>query len=51
MNASVQRANTEGVSLEKEIVLQLAAKQAFLASLQTLRTGNAVLGTLLDIRA
>lgn len=49
--ASVQRARTEGVSLEREVVDQLAAKHAFLASLQTLRTGDAVLGTLLDIRA
>ncbi|MCB1978689.1 MAG: flagellar basal body protein [Burkholderiaceae bacterium] len=49
--ASVQRADAEGVSLEKEIVDQLAAKQAFLANLQTLRTGDAVLGALLDVRA
>ncbi len=51
VDASVQRANTAGVSLEKEVVEQLAAKQAFLASVQTLRTGDAVLGALLDVRA
>lgn len=51
VDASVQRARTEGVALEKEVVEQLAAKQAFLANVQTLRTGDAVLGALLDIRA
>ena len=51
VDASVQRANTEGVSLEQEVVDQLAAKQAFMANLQTLRTGDAVLGALLDVRA
>ncbi len=51
VEASVQRAQAEGVSLEKEIVDQLAAKQAFLANIQTLRTGDAVLGALLDVRA
>lgn len=51
VDTSVQRATTEGVSLEKEAVEQLAAKQAFLANVQTLRTGDAVLGALLDIRA
>ena len=51
VDARVQRANTSGVSLEKEVVDQLAAKQAFLASVQTLRTGDAVLGALLDVRA
>ncbi|MGP1630759.1 MAG: flagellar basal body protein [Giesbergeria sp.] len=51
VNASVQRASTQGVSLEKEIVDQLAAKQAFLANVQTLRTGDAVMGTLLNVRA
>lgn len=51
VDASVQRANAAGVSLEKEVVEQLAAKQAFLASVQTLRTGDAVLGALLNVRA
>ena len=43
-------ASAEGVSLEQEVVDQLAAKQAFMANLQTLRTGDAVLGALLDVR-
>ena len=51
MDASVQRANAEGVSLEQEVVDQLAAKHAFMANVQTLRTGDAVLGALLDVRA
>lgn len=51
VQASVERAAAEGVALEREAVDQLAAKQAFLASVQTLRTGDAVMGALLDIRA
>jgi len=51
VDASVQRADAEGVSLEQEVVDQLAAKQDFMANVQTLRTGDAVLGALLDVRA
>ena len=51
VTTSLQRAPAQGVSLETEVVDQLAAKQAFLANVQTLRTGDAVLGALLDIRA
>ena len=51
VEARVDRVPQAGVSLEKEIVEQLAASHAFKATLHTLRTGDDVLGRLLDTRA
>lgn len=51
VDARLDRVPQPGVSLEQEIVLQLAASHAFKANLHTLRTGDDVLGSLLDTRA
>lgn len=50
VDARVNRVPEPGVSLEQEIVDQLAASHAFKANLHSLRTGDEVLGTLLDTR-
>lgn len=50
-STGVQRAGTEGVALEREAVEQLSATYAFAANLQTIKVGNQMLGSLLDIKA
>ncbi len=51
VDARVDRVPAPGVSLEQEIVEQLAASHAFKANLHIMRTGDEVLGRLLDTRA
>jgi flagellar hook-associated protein FlgK len=45
------RSAQEGVALEQEAVEQLSSTYAFNANLQVLRTGEAMAGALLDVRA
>ncbi|MFO6419813.1 flagellar basal body protein [Hylemonella sp. W303a] len=47
----VDQANTEGVVLESEMVEQMSAAHAFKANLQTLKTQDDMLGSLLDTKA
>ena len=49
--ASLGEASTEGVALEQEAVEQMSATYAFKANLQTIKTQDAMMGALLDIRA
>ena len=49
--ASLGQASTEGVALEQEAVEQMSATSAFKANLQTIKTQDAMMGALLDIRA
>ena len=49
--ASLGQADEEGVALEQEAVEQMSATYAFKANLQTLKTQDAMMGALLDIRA
>ncbi|WP_311223244.1 MULTISPECIES: flagellar basal body protein [unclassified Acidovorax] len=49
--AGAGRAAQDGVSVEGEAVEQIAATYAFTASLQVLRTGDRMMGALLDERA
>lgn len=49
--ASVQTAQGSGPRLEADVVEQMAATYSFKANLQTLRTADQMLGTLLDVRA
>ena len=51
VDASVQRAPGTGVALEQEVVDQMSATYAFKANLQTIKTQDAMMGALLDIRA
>jgi flagellar hook protein FlgE len=52
VRATVEReANEQGVALEKEAVEQMSATYAFKASLQTLKTQDAMMGALLDVKA
>ncbi len=51
VEASVGRAAEAGPALEADVVDQLAAKNAFLANLAVFRTGDRLLGTLLDSQA
>ena len=51
VDASVRRAPGTGVALEQEVVDQMSATYAFKANLQTIKTQDAMMGALLDIRA
>lgn len=51
VDARVDRVPQPGVSLEQEIVDQLAASHAFKANLHVLRTEGDMMGSLLDTRA
>lgn len=47
----VGRADAVGPALERDVVAQLAAKNAFLANLAVFRTADALAGSLLSLRA
>ena len=49
--ASVQSTGQIGTRLEEDMVAQMSATYSFKANLQTLRTADQMLGTLLDVRA
>ena len=51
VSASVQTARHSGANLEADMVEQMSATYAFKANLQTLRTADHLLGSLLDERA
>lgn len=51
VSAAVSRANTPGEDLARDVVTQLAAKNAFLANLAVFKTCNAMAGVLLDDNA
>lgn len=52
VRATVQREQgAEGVALEKEAVEQMSATYAFKANLQTLKTQDEMMGSLLDVKA
>lgn len=52
VRATVEReANEKGVALEQEAVEQMSATYAFKASLQTIKTQDQMLGSLLDVKA
>ena len=52
LSATVEReGNEKGVALEQEAVEQMSATYAFKASLQTLKTQDHMLGSLLDVKA
>lgn len=51
VQASVQRAPSEGVSLEQEVVDQMSASYTFKANLLVLRSSKDLLGSLLDTYA
>lgn len=46
-----QEQEAKGVALEKEMVDQMAATYSFKANLQSLKTQDEMMGTLLDVRA
>lgn len=47
----LDKASQEGVALEGEVVEQMSASYAFKANLQTLKTQDDMLGSLLDTKA
>lgn len=51
VSTSRSRAAVAGNEFERDVVGQLAAKNAFLANLAVFRTSDAMAGALLDIRA
>ena len=51
VNASVHNTSQIGTRLEEDMVAQMSATYSFKANLQTLRTADQMLGTLLDVRA
>jgi len=51
VSTSYERAPRLGHELERDVVGQLAAKNAWLANLAVFRTADAMAGSLLDIRA
>lgn len=51
VDTSVTRASQAGESLEADVVAQLQAKNTFLANLSVFRTGDQMLGSLLDTKA
>jgi flagellar basal body rod protein FlgC len=51
VSAEVTRAPHAGNDLATDMVAQLQAKNAFLANLAVFKTGNAMAGALLDIKA
>lgn len=51
VEASITRADTAGPDLVRDVVTQLAGKNAFLANLAVFKTSNRMAGALLDERA
>ena len=52
VRATVQREpQAEGVALEQEAVEQMSATYAFKANLQTIKTQDEMMGSLLDVKA
>lgn len=51
VDAAITRAAAPGAALASDVVHQLAAKNAFLANLAVFRTGEQMLGSLVDARA
>jgi flagellar hook protein FlgE len=52
VRATVQRQQqADGVALEKEAVEQMSATYAFKANLQTIKTQDEMMGSLLDVKA
>ncbi|MBV7541650.1 flagellar basal body protein [Acidovorax sp. sic0104] len=52
VQASLQREqDAKGVALEQEAVEQMSATYAFKANLQTIKTQDEMMGSLLDVRA
>ena len=51
VRATVQREPQEGVALEQEVVEQMSATYAFKANLQTIRTQDEMMGSLLNVKA
>ncbi|MNV91859.1 hypothetical protein D3C71_1864010 [compost metagenome] len=52
MRATVQREQgAKGVALEQEAVEQMSATYAFKANLQTIKTQDEMMGSLLDVKA
>lgn len=52
VRATVQRQQqSDGVALEKEAVEQMSATYAFKANLQTIKTRDEMMGSLLDVKA
>lgn len=52
VRATLQREqDAKGVALEQEAVEQISATYAFKANLQTLKTQDAMMGSLLDVKA
>jgi flagellar hook protein FlgE len=49
--ARVRRSESQGPSLEADLVAQLVAKNAFLANLAVFKSNNRMAGALLNIRA
>jgi flagellar hook protein FlgE len=51
VSAEIRRADTTGADLARDVVTQLAAKNAFLANLAVFKTSARMAGVLLDERA
>ncbi len=51
VTTQIDRAAVPGQALERDVVGQLSAKNAFLANLAVFRTASAMQGTLIDARA
>lgn len=51
VSAEISRADTPGEDLARDVVTQLAAKNAFLANLAVFKTSDKMAGVLLDERA
>ncbi len=51
VSAAIDRAETAGADLNRDVVTQLSAKNAFLANLAVFKTSNKLAGVLLDERA
>lgn len=51
VSAAIDRAETAGADLNRDVVTQLSAKNAFLANLAVFKTSNKMAGVLLDERA
>jgi flagellar hook protein FlgE len=51
VDATTRRAPVAGASLESDVVNQLAAKNAFVASVAAFRTADRMAGALVDVRA
>jgi flagellar hook-associated protein FlgK len=51
VSAATSRSPSEGASLEQDLVLQLQARNAFLANVAVFRAGAGATGSLLDVMA